>query len=649
MEKAFTAEHLKLAQQSYPLDHLQQRYKHLRGLPVMPLKDIQPPLLIGSDQPHLITPIEPVRLGPPGGPATVRTRLGWTLQGPAQFMGRPNPSQQCLLTTTISQSEELFMHVQWLWQVDTVPHRDEKDVTRSKQDLEAVNLLDAKTIRTEAQGVPRFQEYPVAVSGDIKAMFHQVHLLVDRPLLCFLWRELKVDEPPRIFEWQVLPFGTTCSPCCAIYALQHHSQSAEDIRFLVENCFYVDNCLQSVGTPEAAKHLIERLREVLSEAGFDLHQWACNVPSVLSHLPQEAWSESLELWFSHDKTEVLESTLGLSWKWQTDILGYKHRPVIYNTPTLRNIYKVLAIQYDPLGFLLPYTTRAKIIVKQLWDKQWRWDDPNLPPELLQLWQIWEAELQYLPNVILPRPYVPVRVDPNGVKCEIHIFSNASEQAYGAMAYLRTVDSMGQVHLSFILARSRVSPKLTLYSKVPSNWPGIPSPAPNEDGAELRKSVLKEAFAALGPDLQKQLARQKIQFHFNPPAAPHFGGVWEREVRSVKSALYTTVRAQSVPEEVLLTVLLEVEAILKSKPLGYVSVDIADPDPMTPNSLLMGRLDGSLPQVVYLETELLNLRCWKHSQVLADQFWSRFIRDYLPSCRPERSGSLPLLTSWRELW
>ncbi len=85
---------------------------------------------------------------------------------------------------------------------------------------------------------------------------------------------------------------------------------------------------------------------------------------------------------------------------------------------------------------------------------------------------------------------------------------------------------------------------------------------------------------------------------NPPSAPHFGGVWEREVRSVKSALYTVLGSQSVPEAVLMTVLLEVEAILNSKPLGYVSSDVADADPVTPSSLLMGRPDGSLPQVIY---------------------------------------------------
>lgn len=51
-----------------------------------------------------------------------------------------------------------------------------------------------------------------------------------------------------------------------------------------------------------------------------------------------------------------------------------------------------------------------------------------------------------------------------------------------------------------------------------------------------------------------------------------------------------------------------------------------------NSLLMGWPDGSLPQVVYPETEILSCRCWQHSQVLADQFWSLFIKEYLPNLR-----------------
>ncbi|XP_038136832.1 uncharacterized protein LOC119780760 [Cyprinodon tularosa] len=134
---------------------------------------------------------------------------------------------------------------------------------------------------------------------------------------------------------------------------------------------------------------------------------------------------------------------------------------------------------------------------------------------------------------------------------------------------------------------------------------------------------------MAPCLQEQLAEQRIRFQFNPPSAPHFGGTWEREVKSVKTALRVVLREQSVAEPVLRTLLIEVEGILNSKPLGYVSTDVSDPDPITPNMLLMGRRDSSLPQALYGGEDLLGKRRWRHSQVLADNFWASFIRHYLP--------------------
>lgn len=64
-----------------------------------------------------------------------------------------------------------------------------------------------------------------------------------------------------------------------------------------------------------------------------------------------------------------------------------------------------------------------------------------------------------------------------------------------------------------------------------------------------------------------LAKQQISFKFIPPSAPHFGGSWEREVRSVKVALEKALGTQSVSEEVLRTVLIEIEGILNSRHLG----------------------------------------------------------------------------------
>ncbi len=72
---------------------------------------------------------------------------------------------------------------------------------------------------------------------------------------------------------------------------------------------------------------------------------------------------------------------------------------------MRSIYRVLASHtYDPLGYIIPYTTRAKILVQRLWDKRGDWDDPQLPEDLLRLWSSWERELSDLENISLPRCY-----------------------------------------------------------------------------------------------------------------------------------------------------------------------------------------------------------------------------------------------------
>lgn len=76
--------------------------------------------------------------------------------------------------------------------------------------------------------------------------------------------------------------------------------------------------------------------------------------------------------------------------------------------------------------------------------------------------------------------------------------------------------------------------------------------------------------------------------------------------------------------------MEIEGILNSKPLGYISADVADPDPITPNTLLMGRHDSALPQVVNPESDLLGRKRWRHSQILSDQFWRCFTQNYLPA-------------------
>lgn len=86
---------------------------------------------------------------------------------------------------------------------------------------------------------------------------------------------------------------------------------------------------------------------------------------------------------------------------------------------MRSIYKVLASQYDPLGFLVPYTTRAKILVQHLWDYKRDWDDPALLEHLLHAWKEWEDELSHLPSITLPRCYTNPELDSPTSQREVH--------------------------------------------------------------------------------------------------------------------------------------------------------------------------------------------------------------------------------------
>lgn len=127
---------------------------------------------------------------------------------------------------------------------------------------------------------------------------------------------------------------------------------------------------------------------------------------------------------------------------------------------MRNVYKVLATQCDPIGYKIPFTIRAKILLQQLWMKKREWDDYIPPGELQQAWLDWENELANLAHIQYQRWYdfnIPYPIKQR----QLHIFCDASEKVYGSVAYLRMEDEEGGTHFSFVMARSRVAPKKQL--------------------------------------------------------------------------------------------------------------------------------------------------------------------------------------------
>jgi len=147
--------------------------------------------------------------------------------------------------------------------------------------------------------------------------------------------------------------------------------------------------------------------------------------------------------------------------------------------------------------------------------------------------------------------------------------------------------------------------------------------------------LKVALKGLNQStIVNQTVNSNIRWKFIPPSSPWMGGAWESLVKVTKKALETIINHKPVYEEQLHTVLVEVEATVNSRPLTALSDDVNDFSALTPNHFLHGKcLSNQIPGV---DESNMNIRKrWKVVQAIAEHFWKRFTKEYLPSLNVRR--------------
>ncbi|XP_052890062.1 uncharacterized protein LOC128298349 [Anopheles moucheti] len=142
-----------------------------------------------------------------------------------------------------------------------------------------------------------------------------------------------------------------------------------------------------------------------------------------------------------------------------------------------------------------------------------------------------------------------------------------------------------------------------------------------------KDALKEVDEST---LKSRFNSPELKWSFNPPAAPHFGGSWERLVQSVKKILCSFNLPRLPTDELLLSTLTEVEMMVNSRPLTYLPIDDELDCPITPNHLLLGSADGSKAAAFFDDSPTSIRSLWGALQTNADIFWKRWIADYLPT-------------------
>ncbi|XP_057329854.1 uncharacterized protein LOC130670463 [Microplitis mediator] len=258
----------------------------------------------------------------------------------------------------------------------------------------------------------RFRIYEVVFTADTEKMFRQIIIRPeDRKYQRIIWRNKEGKLTTMVIN--VLIFGGRTSP---FIASRTFAQLAEDeghryplAATIITKETYVDDTATGADTLEEAREKRNQLIALLKLGCFNIRQWASNVPELLEDLPKESINSKFQLGES-----VTLKTLGIYWNANEDTIVYTVK--------------------------LPEPTKLD------------WNE-SLPLDLHTEWRQFQTQLQELNHYTFPR-HAPI----SGTQVtEIHGFCDASEKAYGACLYLRTIDSTGDIKTELLCAKSRVAP------------------------------------------------------------------------------------------------------------------------------------------------------------------------------------------------
>lgn len=148
-----------------------------------------------------------------------------------------------------------------------------------------------------------------------------------------------------------------------------------------------------------------------------------------------------------------------------------------------------------------------------------------------------------------------------------------------------------------------------------------------------KNEFKTALSELDTQrLSTYLSQKQCDFVMNAPHSSHAGGVWERQIRTVRSVLNTTLSLAHgrLNEASLRTLFYEAMAIVNSRPLTVDNLNNPDSlEPLTPNHLLHMKSSATLPPPgAFPKEKLYGAKRWRCVQFLTEQFWCRWRREYL---------------------
>ena len=150
-------------------------------------------------------------------------------------------------------------------------------------------------------------------------------------------------------------------------------------------------------------------------------------------------------------------------------------------------------------------------------------------------------------------------------------------------------------------------------------------------------ILRELLET--PVARKYFSQIGVKWKFNLEKAPWWGGLFERMIKSAKRCLKKSVGKNCLFYDELITLVIEVEAVLNSRPLTYVSSEDIE-EPLTPSHLLVGFRVLTLPDPATLIDHDPDFTCTPgalshrrtHLSRILQHFWRRWKAEYLLELR-----------------
>ena len=315
----------------------------------------------------------------------------------------------------------------------------------------------------------RFRKGHIGLTCDIEHMFYNFFLeKSQRDYLRFFWYADNNEENELVqYRAKVHIFGASSSPSVASFGLQYAAMNATGSndekakKFILRN-FYVDDGVTSVNTVSEGISLINETKSILEQYQIRLNKIASSEPIILDALPTDDIAEDLKHIDFDDSPS--KRTLGVIWDLSSD--SFIAKAEVPEAPfTKRGVLSVINSYFDPIGIAAPVILGGRLIQRKVLPSKDRmtedlkacsWDT-LLPDAYIPMWEAWKSSLSDSEALRIPRCFIPVQFG-QVTNRQLHVFSDASIDAIGIVAYLVSHNQTSESHTSFVTAVSKVAPK-----------------------------------------------------------------------------------------------------------------------------------------------------------------------------------------------